>query len=134
MHVFLGFNDLKFGTWQFLGSLITNSSMSVKLAPQYQHFLNFMRVLTLFAIVVEFLIGLDKSSGFLMNKKCDFRNAEITSRISTLSEKQIFSQFRERFSIVLKFRTLFRNSSCKLREIWLLKISTFFQNVIFEKK
>ena len=64
--------------------------MSVNFAPHYQHFLNFIRVLTSFAIVLEFLIGFRNSSGLYMHKKCDFRNAKLTSRISTLSGKQIF--------------------------------------------
>ena len=57
-------------------------------------FCNFMRILTSFAIVLEFLIGFRKSSGLLMHKKCYFRNTELTSRISTLSEKQfLFPEF-----------------------------------------
>ena len=70
--------------------LVIVRRMSVKLAPHYQHFSNFMRVLTSFAIVIEILIGFSNSSGLLMHKICDFRNMEITSRIFTLSEKQIF--------------------------------------------
>ena len=80
--------------------------MSVKFVPHYKHFSNLMRVLTLFVLVLEFLIGFRKSSGLLMHKICDFRNAELTSRISTISEKQIFPRVLRRFSIVLKFLTL----------------------------
>ena len=89
--------------------------MSVKLAPHYQHFSNFMRVLTSFAIFLEFMIRFSNSSSFLMDKICDLRNAELTSGFSTLSEKQIFFRDLGRFSIVLDFPTLFRNSSGKLR-------------------
>ena len=71
------------------GKVIT--IVSVKLAPHYPHFWTFMRVLTSFAIVLEFLICFRNSSSLLMYKKCDFQNAELTSRISTLSEKQKFS-------------------------------------------
>ena len=56
--------------------------MSVKLAPHYRHFSNSMKVLTSFAIFLEFL-------------------------------------------------TVFRNSSGKLRKIWLLEISTIFFKISF---
>ena len=49
-----------------------------------------MKVLTSFSIIIELLIGFRNSSGPLMHKEYDFQNAELTSRISTLSEKQIF--------------------------------------------
>ena len=103
--------------------------MSVKLAPHYQHFSNFMRVLTSFTIILEFLIGFRNSSGLLMHKKCDFRNAELPSRISTLSKKQIFSWVLGRFCIVLEFLTVFRNSSGKWRKIRLLRVSTIFLKI-----
>ena len=109
----------------------SKGNLPVKLAPHYQHFSNFMRVLTSFAIVLEFLIGFRNSSRLAMLRKCDFRNAELTSRISTLSEKQIFSWVLGRFSIVLEFLRVFRNSSSKLRKIWLLKISTIFLKISF---
>ena len=109
------------------------NQISAKLAPHYQHFSNFIRVLTSFVIVLEFLIGLRKISCLLMHKICDFWNLKLTSRISTLSEKIFFSRVLVRLSIVLEFLTLFRNSSAKLRKIWLHKISTiFFQNLIFK--
>ena len=63
--------------------------ISVKLAPHYKHFMNFMGVLTSFAIVLEFLIGFRNSSGLLMHKECDVRNAELTSRTYTVLENSI---------------------------------------------
>ena len=38
----------------------------------YQNFSNFMRALTSFVTVLEFLIGVEKFSGLLMHKKCDY--------------------------------------------------------------
>ena len=105
--------------------------MSMNLSSHYRHFSNFMRVLTSFAIVIEFLIGFRNSSGLLMQKICDFRNAELTSRIFILSEKNFFSWVLGRFIIVLEFLTLFRNRSGKSRKKWLLKISTNFFNILF---
>ena len=46
--------------------------ISVKLAPHFQHFSSLMRVLTSFAIVLEFLIGFRNSSGLLMHKNAIF--------------------------------------------------------------
>ena len=88
-----------------------------------------LRVLASFWIVLEFLIYFRNSSGLLMHKICDFRNAELT----LLSEKKNFSRVLGRFSMVLEFLTLFRNSSGKLQKIWLLKMSTIFFKISFSR-
>ena len=108
--------------------------ISVKLAPYNQHFSNFMRVLVSFAIVPEFLIGFRNSSGVLMHKITDFRNAELTSRISsTLSEKQVFFPSSVKIEHSSRVPVNFINSSGKLRKIWLLKISTIFLKISFSR-
>ena len=67
--------------------------MSVKLVSHYQHFSNFMRILTSFAIVLEFLIGFKNSSGLLMHKIWDFRIAKIHA--SPHNKANFFPEFWE---------------------------------------
>ena len=112
--------------------LAKNFLMSVQLAPHYQHFLNFTRVLTLFTIDLEFLIGFKNSSSLLMHKKFDFRNAELTLSISTLLEKQIFFWVLGRFSIFLEFLIIFGNIPANYGKYSYSKFPPFFQNLIFK--
>ena len=104
-----------------------------------------MRVLTSFAIVLEFLIGFRNSFGLLMHKECDFRNAEPTSRISSLSEKQISTIFLEILFLRVP-RVLLRvldssqivlqispDTFCsKIKIVALQSFQNFFENLIFE--
>ena len=105
--------------------------MSVELAPHYQHFWNIMRVLTSFAIVLEFLIGFRNSSGLQCIKNAIFEMRSLLHAYPHYWKNKFFSRVLGTFSIVLEFLTIFRNSSGKLQKIWLLKISTIFFKILF---
>ena len=76
--------------------------MPVKLAPHYQHFSNFMRVLTSFAIFLELLTGFRNRSVLLIHKTCNFRNSELISHILEIVTvnygKYGYSKFQQFFS------------------------------------